>query len=125
MSVILDIDKLKCELSSIFDDFTFDKYIKSVEKFNEVFSNKHSYFPDFITFLKYVSSWEYNPALNLIEVRNKDCIISYDVVYDSIYIDCKEKRSPENLLKIGFSSIVFKSICLEVIEFSNNSNMFY
>lgn len=125
MSVILDIDKLKCELSSIFDDFTFDKYIKSVEKFNEVFSNKHSYFPDFKNFLKYISSWEYNPALNLIEVRNKDCIISYDVVYDSIYINCKEKRSPENLLKIGFSSIVFKSICLEAIEFSNNSNMFY
>lgn len=72
MSVILDSDKLKCELSAIFDNYTFDKYIKSVEKFNEVFLSKHSYFPDFITFLKYVSSWEYNPALNLIEVRNKD-----------------------------------------------------
>ena len=125
MSVILDSDKLKCELSAIFDDYTFDKYIKSVEKFNEVFSNKHSYFPDFKKFLKYISLWEYNPALNLIEVRNKDCIISYDVVYDCVYIDCEEKRSPENLLKIGFSSIVFKSICLEAIEFSNNFNMFY
>lgn len=125
MSVILDIDKLKCELSSIFDNFTFDKYIKSVEKFNEVFSNKHSYFPDFKSFLNYISSWEYNPSLNLIEVRNKDCIISYDVVYDCVYIDCEEKRSPENLLKIGFTSIVFKSICFEAIEFSNNSKMFY
>ena len=37
MSVILDSDKLKCELSVIFDDYTFDKYIKSVEKFNEFF----------------------------------------------------------------------------------------
>lgn len=125
MSVILDSDKLKCELSAIFDDYTFDKYIKSVEKFNEVFSNKHSYFPNFKKFLKYISSWEYNPALNLIGVRNKDCIISYDVVYDCVYIDCEEKRSPENLLKIGFSSVVFKSICLEAIEFSNNFNMFY
>ena len=125
MSVILDSDKLKCELSAIFDDYTCDKYIKSVEKFNEVFSNKHSYFPNFKKFLKYISSWEYNPALNLIGVRNKDCIISYDVVYDCVYIDCEEKRSPENLLKIGFSSVVFKSICLEAIEFSNNFNMFY
>ena len=125
MSVILDSDKLKCELSVIFDDYTFDKYIKSVEKFNEVFSNKHSYFPDFKSFLKYISSWEYNPALNLIEVRNKDCIISYDIFYDCVYIDCEEKRSPESLLKIGFSSIVFKSICFEAIEFSNNSSMFY
>lgn len=125
MSVILDSEKLKCELSAIFDDYTFDKYIKSLEKFNEVFLSKHLYFPDFRTFLKYISSWEYKPALNLIEVRNNDCIISYDIVYDSIYIDCEEKRSPENLLKIGFSSIVFKAICLEAIEFSNNFNMFY
>ena len=125
MSVILDIIKLKCELSEIFDNYTFDKYTKSIEKFNEVFSNEDSYFPDFKTFLKYISSWEYKPALNLIEVRNKDCIISYDIVYDTIYIDCEEKRSPENLLKIGFFSIVFKSICLEAIEFSNKSNMFY
>ena len=125
MSVILDSDKLKCELSAIFDDYEFDKYIKSLEKFNEVFLSKHLYFPNFRTFLKYISSWEYNSSLNLIEVRNKDCIISYDVVYDCIYIDCEEKRSPENLLKIGFTSIVFKSICFEAIEFSNNSNMFY
>lgn len=96
-----------------------------MEKFNEIFLSKHLYFPNFRTFLKYISSWEYNPALNLIEVRNKDCIISYDVVYDCIYIDCEEKRSPENLLKIGFSSIVFKAVCLEAIEFSNNFNMFY
>lgn len=125
MSVILDSEKLKCELSAIFDNYTFDKYVKSLEKFNEVFLSKHLYFPNFRTFLKYISSWEYNPALNLIGVRNKDCIISYDIVYDTIYIDCEEKRSPENLLKIGFFSIVFKSICLEAIEFSNKSNMFY
>lgn len=125
MSVILDIDKLKCELSAIFDDYKFDKYIKSLEKFNEVFLSKHLYFPNFRTFLKYIFSWEYNSSLNLIEVRNKDCIISYDVVYDCVYIDCEEKRSPENLLKIGFTSIVFKTICLEAIEFSNKSNMFY
>lgn len=125
MSVILDSEKLKCELSAIFDDYKFDKYIKSLEKFNEVFLSKHLYFPNFRTFLKYISSWEYNSSLNLIEVRNKDCIISYDVVYDCVYIDCEEKRSPENLLKIGFTSIVFKTICLEAIEFSNKSNMFY
>ena len=125
MSVILDSEKLKCELSAIFDHYKFDKYIKSLEKFNEVFLSKHLYFPNFRTFLKYISSWEYNSSLNLIEVRNKDCIISYDVVYDCIYIDCEEKRSPENLLKIGFTSIVFKTICLEAIEFSNKSNMFY
>jgi hypothetical protein len=125
MSVVFDSEKLKCELSAIFDNYTFDKYIKSLEKFNEVFLSKHLYFPNFRTFLKYISSWEYNPALNLIEVRNKDCIISYDVVYDCVYIDCEEKRSPENLLKIGFTSIVFKSICFEAIEFSNTFNMFY
>ena len=125
MSVILDSEKLKCELSAIFDDYTFDKYVKSLEKFNEIFLSKHLYFPNFRTFLKYISSWEYNSSLNLIEVRNKDCIISYDVVYDCVYIDCEEKRSPENLLKIGFSSVVFKSICFEAIEFSNNFNMFY
>lgn len=32
MSVILDSEKLKCELSAIFDDYTFDKYVKSFGK---------------------------------------------------------------------------------------------